>query len=211
MDRSPDVIAVKTSPLDCEPPHFAQVRLNWTPVLGTWLAPSQSQSHSLSLFRGERPRGLGKPVLDGARLCLPLSLPAPMRIMVCPAGDLFDPDVSLSDIDRVFAVMSISRLHRFSIVTANAAGAGAYVAGKGPPGWAAPAARIEAALDELRNAATRSTLRHAGPVLKDSAVSPAPGAWPLPNVEIREALAERVGATPANDGVTSDPALREQR
>lgn len=200
MDRNLDVIPAQKEPLDREPTHFAKVRLNWTPVLGTWLAPST--------FRGERPRGKGKPVLDGARLCLPLSIPAPMRIMVCPAGDLFDPDVSLADIDRVFAVMWVARDHRFTIVTANSARASAYVEGNGPPGLAGPVARIQTALHELRNPATRSTLRHGGPGLKESAVSPAQGAWPLTNVEIREILAERVGATPANDGLTSDPVRR---
>ena len=191
MDRSLDVIAAKTAPLNCKPAHFARVRLNWTPVLGTWLAPDT--------VRAERPQGKAKPVLDGARLCLPLSIPAPMWIMVCPAGDLFDPDVSLADIDRVFAIISIARHHRFTIVTANAAGAGVYVAGKGPPGWAAPFTRIEAALHELRIP------------FKEGVSSPAPGAWPLPNVAIREASAEPVGALPANGGVTTDPARREKR
>jgi len=203
MDRSPDVIAAEDAPLNCEPPNFAHVRLNWNPVLGTWLAPST--------FRGERPRGLGKPVLDGARLCLPLSIPAPMRIMVCPGGDLFDPDVSLADIDRVFAVMMIARRHRFSIVTANAAGAGAYVAGKGPPGWAAPAARIRTALDELRNPSSPGTLSHGGPILKDGGPLPVGAAWPLPNVEIMEATEEPVGVATANHGAATDLARREPR
>src|SRR6185436_14420816 len=69
--------------------------------------------------------------LKPERLTLPLSWRAPRRIFVNSVSDLFHDGVPDDFIDRVFAVMAVSRRHTFQILTKRAQRMQAYLSAPG--------------------------------------------------------------------------------